>query len=487
MAAEEWTEKYRPANLDLIVGNDKAIGELRAWADSWEQGNPTKKGIIISGEAGVGKTSSALALANEFKWGVIELSASDARNATAIKRIAMVGAIHETFTDDGEFFPSTKGGRKLIILDEADNLFERVKQVESVEKDYSDRGGKRAIIETISKTSQPIILIVNDLYELTRGSGSALKSLCLIIKFSRIRKPTIRKFLRRIAAKEGIKITPEALDELARHSGGDLRSAINDLQALVNPQGEIAIQDVHALGYRDVKSTIFDAVREIFKSTSCKKAKAAVLDLDETPDTVILWIDENLPLEYRRPLDLQRGYNYLSRADVFLGRIRRRQYYRLWAYANELMTAGVALSKTEVYRGWVKYNFPGWLLKMSRTKSIRQLKKSLGGKIGRYSHASESAVLTEILPYFKELFNRDHEFAINMILKLEFEKEEIALLLDAKPESNKVKYLLEELEKHLERPGHYISSDAKPSSKPTEKQAEHKDEKEATQRDLFEF
>ena len=165
MAAEEWTEKYRPANLDLIVGNDKAIGELRAWADSWEQGNPTKKGIIISGEAGVGKTSSALALANEFKWGVIELSASEARNATAIKRIAMVGAIHETFTDDGEFFPSSKGGRKLIILDEADNLFERVKQVESVEKDYSDRGGKRAIIETISKTSQPIILIVNDLYE----------------------------------------------------------------------------------------------------------------------------------------------------------------------------------------------------------------------------------------------------------------------------------------------------------------------------------
>lgn len=486
MVMEEWTEKYRPKKLDNILGNDKAVAELRAWASSWEQGTPSKKGVILVGETGVGKTSAAQALAAEHNWGIIELTASDARNAENIRNVALRGAIHETFTDTGEFFPTTKGGRKLIILDEADNLFERIKQEISTEKDYSDRGGKRAMIETLTKTSQPVILIANDLYELTKGSGAALKKLCLVIKFLKIRKPTVKRALQRIATKEGMKATPDALDELARHSAGDLRSAINDLQALSNTSREITLDDVHKLGYRDVKATIFDAVRDVFKSTNCKKARNAIRDLDETPETIILWIDENLPLEYKRPLDLQRGFDAISRADVFLGRIRRRQFYRFWAYANELMTAGVALAKTDVYRGWVRYSFPSWLMKMSRTKAIRQLKKSIALKIGRYCHISIKTVTADTWTFFKDLFKMDHEFAINMILKLELEREEIAFLLDSKLDSNKVKYLMEELEKHIERPGHYIQEKEQPKQEKVEN-APKTEEKEVLQRDLFDF
>ena len=179
----DWTEDYRPKSLDEIVGNERALIELRNWASSWNTGIPKKRAVIISGKPGTGKTSSALALANDFGWIPIELNTSDARNALKIKNVATFGAINETFSDDGTFISTNKGGRKLIILDEADNLYEKISSSNKDISDLSDKGGKKAIIDTIKSTCQPIILIVNDFYALTKGSGEVLKSMCKHIKF----------------------------------------------------------------------------------------------------------------------------------------------------------------------------------------------------------------------------------------------------------------------------------------------------------------
>ena len=128
----DWTEKHRPRSLAAVVGNGPSLKKLREWADTWVHGVPKNRSIIPAGPPGTGKTSTALALANDMGWAVIELNASDARNADRIKRVATAGALHQTFTDDGAF--QTHGdagsgggsmGRKLIILDEADNLYER--------------------------------------------------------------------------------------------------------------------------------------------------------------------------------------------------------------------------------------------------------------------------------------------------------------------------------------------------------------------------
>lgn len=93
--------------------------------EEWRTDSPSKKAVILSGKAGIGKTSSAYALANDFGWQVVELNASDTRSGDTIRRIALSGAVNETFTGLGEYSPSTSGGRKLIVLDEADNLYER--------------------------------------------------------------------------------------------------------------------------------------------------------------------------------------------------------------------------------------------------------------------------------------------------------------------------------------------------------------------------
>src|SRR2546421_12534611 len=74
-----WVEKYRPKDLDDVAGNPTAVAELRKWAAAWQRGRPEKHAVILQGPPGIGKTSAALALANEMRWSVVEMNASDSR------------------------------------------------------------------------------------------------------------------------------------------------------------------------------------------------------------------------------------------------------------------------------------------------------------------------------------------------------------------------------------------------------------------------
>ena len=120
MDRRAWTEKYRPVTLDQIQGHIKVVQILRTWARSWEDGQfPKKKALILEGEAGIGKTTAAFALAREMDWEVIELNASDARNLESIRKMATRGAMSHDITDVDGFSGSSSMKMKLILLDEA--------------------------------------------------------------------------------------------------------------------------------------------------------------------------------------------------------------------------------------------------------------------------------------------------------------------------------------------------------------------------------
>lgn len=103
-------------------------------AEKWLSGIPERRAVILHGPAGVGKTSTAHALARDLGWEVIELNASDQRTAGVIEKVAGSAASMNTLF----------GGKRLIILDEADNIH-----------GTADRGGMRAIAGIIKSTLQP--------------------------------------------------------------------------------------------------------------------------------------------------------------------------------------------------------------------------------------------------------------------------------------------------------------------------------------------
>ena len=472
----DWTEKYRPKTLDDIVGNDKAINEFRRWALSWKNNKTAKKAVILAGKPGIGKTSSAQALANDFNWTTIELNTSDARNANKIKKVATTGSVNETFSDNGNFITSKQGGRKLIILDEADNLYETSANSGSSENDLSDRGGKKAIVDTIRNTNQPIVLIVNDYYNLIKGSGESLKSLCKIIRFYDPFPNQIYNFLKRISIDEKINIDLSVLKNIADRSKGDIRSAINDLQSICADKAQIDVKSLSVLGYRDREKDIFSALREIFKTKNIQTLRETVKHIDVDPNLLILWINENLPKEYIDNIDLINGYSALSKADVFLGRTRRKQNYGLWSYACDIMNGGIAVSKSHSYPN-NSYNFPTWLRGKKAFKNKSNLERIVINKISKSSHLSNSKAKNDVLNYFISIFRNNTGFAIQMKNQYDLTEPEIEFLL-GKTHAYKLKEIIaaSEIEKAQ------VVKEEKSDNKKIEDE-----DKEKIQQSLFDF
>jgi len=468
----DWTEKYRPKSLDEVIGNERAMIELRKWANSWISGKPKEKAVILSGKPGTGKTSSALALANDFNWTAIELNTSDARNAEKIKKVATTGSVNETFSDNGTFKSSRDGGRKLIILDEADNLYERAEESNKNGNDLSDRGGKKAIVDTIKTTNQPIILIVNDYYSLIKGGGESLKEMCKLIKFYDPYPNIIFNFLKRICLKEGINVDQKVLQTIADRCKGDIRSAINDLQSLCLNRTQVDIKSINVLGYRDREKEIFDALREVFKTRNIKAIRESISHLDADPKIILLWINENLPLEYRDLNDLVNGYEAISKADIFLGRTAKTQNYSLWSYSSDIMNGGVATSKTHEYPN-DKYNFPTWLRERKDIKINLETREIITKKLSKICHNSGKKSKEFFLPYFTYIFRNNIYFAVKMKYKLDLSEAEI-------------KYLLGEGNQH--RLKEILSSKETISQKiPSQEKTKEKDKKENLQQSLLDF
>lgn len=252
----------------------------------------------------------------------------------------------------------------------------------------------------------------------------------------------MKNLLRGISLREDVEVDDEVLDFIIERSQGDMRSAINDLESIATGRKEIRGDATGALGNRDREKTVFAALEEIFRSGDARRARESVLGLDESPEDLVLWVDHNLPYEYASPGDRARAFDRLSRADVYLGRVRRRQDYGLWAFASEMMSMGVAAARRDRPRGG-QLGFPQYLLQMSRSRGLRMARNSLAKKLGSHLHTSSAVALNEILPAFKALFNGDEELRVQITATLGLEPKEVAFLMDEGEDSHAVKHLLE--------------------------------------------
>jgi len=202
-----WVEKYRPTKLSDLINQKETVSSLKSLLKNQSE----MPHLLFSGNAGVGKTTTALCLSREilgdrFNDYVLELNASDERGINMVRERVKKFSRFAGLDTEIPF--------KIIILDEADEM-------------TSDaQTALRRIIEDTAKYCR-FILIANNISKII----APIQSRCAVFKFTKIDEKEISTYLKSLATKEKVKVDEKSLKSIADFSGGDLRQSINLLQA----------------------------------------------------------------------------------------------------------------------------------------------------------------------------------------------------------------------------------------------------------------
>jgi replication factor C large subunit len=110
------------------------------------------------------------------------------------------------------------------------------------------------------------------------------------------------------------------------------------------------------LSARDPEMNAFTILKYIYEQKPIATITNAIRNTDILPETLILWIDENLPNVYSNIEDIARTYEMLSKADIYLARVRK-MYYVFWSYATDLMGGGTAIARKHKLKAYT-FRFP---------------------------------------------------------------------------------------------------------------------------------
>jgi len=414
----DWAEKYRPAHLAEIVGNTTAVRQIAEWAKTWTN---KSRPLLIYGKPGIGKTSTAYALATDMNWEVVELNASDQRTAAVIERIAGAGSVTASLTG---------AVRKLVVLDEADNL-----------QGTSDRGGAKAILECIRHAQQPMVLIANDLY----GISPEIRSRCEPVQFKAVQARSIAPRLKYLCAAEKIQCSDAAVNAIAESAEGDIRSAVNMLYAASIGRSTLDDNQVHT-SQKDERVSIFSLITALFGKTRDEELMRLSYDVDDTPETIAQWVEGSVH-HITDPAALNQAYGHLARADEYLGNTYRRQYHTLWRYATALMLLGVADAAGG--RGiHARIMPPERWQKMSTAKKQKMIRLATLNKVSGMMHLPQSTLREEYLGVFTLLVEHaPAEYA----KELSFDADQLNFFLNDKARSTEIVKTLAKEEKEREK------------------------------------
>jgi replication factor C large subunit len=394
-----WTQKYRPSHLSEIAGNQEAIRTLREWLATWSASPRKRKAALLYGPPGTGKTVSAEASSKDLNYDLVEMNASDQRTTASIEKIVGIAIQQRTLT----------AVKRLILLDEVDGI-----------DPSTDRGAVAAMSAAIESTKWPIILTANDPWD---PRLAPLRNVCLTIQFKRLGLRDTLPYLKKICEKEGIAVEEKALRFIVERNEGDMRSILNDMQTLAAGRKKLTYDEVTWLGWRDRKDSIFDVLATVFNAKTCRWARKAIDLADVDYEMLFEWIYENAPTQLTDPGDRAKALEALALADLYIARIRKTQDWSLLAYALDLMTGGVAMSREQTKPGWIKMRFPERIKLLSRLRRHRALRTSIGRKIASKCHISTAGAIRYYMPYVKQLLESDLESAEAISTWLELDED----------------------------------------------------------------
>ena len=230
-----WTEKYRPSRIGEIIGQDAISERLSAFVKARSFPN-----MIFAGPAGVGKTTSAIALANELyedkiHEAFLELNASDARGIDVIR-----GKVKEF----ARTIPLTSGLVKIVFLDEADALTPEAQHA------------LRRTMERYSATTR-FVFSANYASKIIEP----IQSRCVVLRFKLLNEDEVKAYIKRVAKGEGLEIDEKAMEALVYVSEGDLRKLTNTLQSAAVLDRKVTDKIIYDLSSRARPKEVMSMLR----------------------------------------------------------------------------------------------------------------------------------------------------------------------------------------------------------------------------------
>ncbi|XP_063867736.1 replication factor C subunit 1-like isoform X2 [Scylla paramamosain] len=301
-----WVDKYKPASTKNIIGQQGGASNVRKllnWLQNWQKNQlgdkrppmPSPwakddtggyyKAALLSGPPGVGKTTTAHLVCKEMGYDVLELNASDARSKKSIDQI-----VSELLGNKSLAGFATGGGhtssRHALVMDEVDGM-----------SGNEDRGGVQELIALIKKSKIPIIAMCNDR---NHPKIRSLANHCFDLRFYKPRVEQIRGPMMSVCYREGIKIKPEALDQIIIGSNQDIRQVLHHLSMWSAKEKNLQTDDVKReakKAQKDFKKGPWDVCRTVFTESEHKNLniheKSALFFNDYS--IAPLFVQENYP------------------------------------------------------------------------------------------------------------------------------------------------------------------------------------------------
>lgn len=214
-----WVEKFRPLFLEDVVGNATTVDRLKAIASDGNMPN-----LVISGPPGTGKTTSVLCLArnllgDNYKEAVLELNASDDRGIETVRNKIKMFAQKKVSLPPGR--------HKIVILDEADSMTSAAQQAMRRTMEVHSHTTRFALAcNTSSKIIEPI------------------QSRCAILRYTRLMDDEVAECVMKVCTAEEVTYEEDGLAALLFVSEGDMRQALNSLQACHSGFGLVSQENV---------------------------------------------------------------------------------------------------------------------------------------------------------------------------------------------------------------------------------------------------
>lgn len=264
MAAKElWTEKYRPTTLNGYVFKDK-LQQKQIETMISDRSIPH---LLLSGSAGVGKTTLAKVLCN-----LLEIPKLDIKEINA-SRFNSVDYIRDTITTFTQMIPF--GPFKVVLLDEADYLSPNA------------QAALRGLMEERHSTARFILTCNYPNRILT-----AIRSRCQGFHVDKVDKTEYTTRVAKILLSENIEFELDTLDTFVKAHYPDLRKCINMLE-MHSVDGKLVAPSDNA-DSADYKFAMVD----LFKAGKISEARKLVCSQarpDEIED-MYRWLYDNIEL-----------------------------------------------------------------------------------------------------------------------------------------------------------------------------------------------